>query len=108
MKGVKGITVVVGVRNLKELVMFKKLYKGNIFLIKIKSSFKIRAQRSIKRGRFGKLESVKYLRERDKSELSDLVGLRQLLKKADYTIDNSKLSRKQMEGKVVNLIKKII
>jgi dephospho-CoA kinase len=88
--------------------MFKKLYNGNIFLIKIKSSFKVRAQRSIRRGRFGKLESVKYLRERDKSELSELVGLKQLLKKADYVIDNSKLTKKQMEKRVVSLIKSII
>lgn len=107
MKDAKGIVVVVGVRNLKELAMFKKLYKGNIFLIKIISSFKVRAQRSIKRGRFGKLESIRYLKERDKSELSDLVGLNQLLKRADYTIDNSKLTKKQMEKKVVNLIKSV-
>jgi len=108
MKNYKGIVVIDGLRSLKELTMLKKLYKGRIFLIKIKSSFKVRAQREIQRGRFGKQESIKYLKERDKSELSELVGLRQLLKKADYTIDNSKLTKKQMERKVVNLIKSII
>jgi len=107
-KNYRGVVVIDGLRSPKELAIFKKIYKGNIFLIKIKSSFKVRAQRSIKRGRFGKLESVKYLKERDKSELSELVGLKQLLRKADYTIDNSKLTKKQMEEKVVNLIKKII
>jgi len=103
-KNCKGIVVIVGLRSPKELVMLKRLYNGNIFLIKIKSSFKVRAQRALKRKRFGKLETIKYLKERDKSELSELIGLRQLLKKADYTIDNSKLSKKQMEKKVVNLI----
>ena len=107
-KNEKGIVVIDGLRSLKELAMLKKLYKGNIFLIKIKSSFKVRAQREIERGRFGKLESVKYLKERDKSELSELVGLKMLLKKADYTIDNSKLTKKQMEKKVVALVKSII
>lgn len=107
-KNVKGIVVIDGLRSPKEVTMFKKLYNGNIFLIKIKSSFKVRAQRSIRRGRFGKLESVKYLRERDKSELSELVGLKQLLKKADYVIDNSKLTKKQMEKRVVSLVKSII
>ena len=107
-KNEKEIIVIDGLRSPKELAMLKKLYKGNIFLIKIKSSFRVRAKRSIKRGRFGKLESIKYLKERDKSELSELVGLKQLLKKADYTIDNSKLTKKQMEKRVVDLVKSII
>lgn len=108
MKNYKEVVVIDGLRSPKELAIFKRIFKGNIFLIKIKSSFKVRAQRSIKRRRFGKLESVKYLKERDKSELSDLVGLKQLLRNADYTIDNSKLTKKQMEKRVVNLIKSII
>jgi dephospho-CoA kinase len=108
MKNYKGIVVIDGLRSPKELAMFKKLYKGEIFLIQIRSSFKMRARREIERGRFGKNESVKYLKERDKSELSKLVGLKQLLKKADYTIDNSNLTKKQMENKVVSLVKPII
>ena len=106
-KNENGIVVIDGLRSPKELAMFKNLYKEKIILIKIVSSFKIRAQRKIERGRFGKQESIKYLRERDKSELGKLIGLKQLLKKADYTIDNSRLTKKQMEGKVVRLIKKI-
>jgi len=108
MKNYKGIIVIDGLRSPKELAMFKKLYKGKIFLIQIRSSFKMRTQREIERGRFGKDESVKYLKDRDKSELGKLVGLKQLLKKADYTIDNSSLSKKQMENKVVSLVKSII
>ena len=108
MKNYKCMVVIDGLRSPKELAMFKKLYKGKIFLIKIISSFKVRAQREIKRGRFGNKESIKYLKERDKSELSELVGLKYLLKRADYTIDNSNLSKKQMEKKVVSLIKSIL
>lgn len=108
MKNYKGIVVIDGLRSPKELAMFKRMYKGRVFLIKILSSFKVRAQREIKRGRFGKQESIKYIKERDKSELGKLVGLKQLLKKADYTIDNSNLSKRQMESKVVSLIKPLI
>ncbi|MFH1229608.1 MAG: AAA family ATPase [Candidatus Aenigmatarchaeota archaeon] len=108
MKSEKGVVVVDGLRSPKELAMLKRLYKDKIVIIQIKSSFKIRAKRSIKRGRFGKMESVKYFRERDKSEMSELLGLRQLLKRADYTIDNSKLTRRQMEKKVDELVKPIL
>jgi dephospho-CoA kinase len=104
----KGIVVIDGLRSPKEVALLKKLYKGKIVLIKIKSSFNVRARRSVKRARFGKLETEKYLRERDKSEMSGLVGLKQLLKSADYTIDNSKLTKKQMEKKVVELAESIV
>jgi len=104
MKNHEGIVVIDGLRSPKELAMLKKLYKSRIFIIQIKSSFKVRVKREMKRGRFGKQGSLKYLKERDKSELGKLVGLKQLLKKADYIIDNSKLSKRQMESKVVELI----
>lgn len=108
MKSYKGIVVIDGLRSPKELYMFKRLYKDKIFLIKIESSFKVRAQREIERGRFGKQESIKYIKERDKSELGELVGLRQLLKKADYTVNNSKLTKRQMEIKTVKLVRSLI
>jgi dephospho-CoA kinase len=108
MKNAKDMVVIDGLRSTKELAMFRKLYKGSIFIIKIISSFKVRAQREIGRGRFGKAESIIYLKNRDKSELSDMVGLKHLLKKADYTIDNSNLTLKQMERKVVSLVKEIM
>ena len=104
----KGIVVIDGLRSPKELAILKKLYKGKIVLLKIQSSFEARVQRMKKRARFGKLESVKYLKERDKSETSQLVGLKQLMKKADYTIDNSRLTRKQMEKRIVKLIESVL
>lgn len=104
----KGIVVIDGLRSPKELAMLKKLYRGKVVLIKIQSSFKARARRSKKRARFGKLDTEKYLKDRDKSELSGLVGLKQLLARADHTIDNSKLTRKQMENRTVKLVKSIL
>jgi len=108
MKNEKGMVVIDGLRSPKELTMFKKLYKDKIFLIETKCSFKVRAQREMKRGRFGKQGTLKYLKDRDKSETSDLVGLKSLLKKANYTIDNSKLTKKQTEKRIIDLINKII
>lgn len=104
----KGIVVVDGLRSPKEMSMFRRLYKGKIVLLKITSSFRVRAQRSLKRARFGRSESLKYMRERDKSELGELVGLKQLLKRADYAIDNSHLSKRQMEIRTVKLVKAIL
>jgi dephospho-CoA kinase len=106
-KNKKGLVVVVGLRSLGELYMLKRLYKGKVILLKTVSPFRIRAQREIERGRFGRLESIKYLRERDRSELKSLVGLRSLLKRADYTINNSNLTKKQTEKKVVGLVRSI-
>ena len=104
----KGVVVIDGLRSPKEVVMLRRLYRGRVFLIKIHSPFKVRARRYLKRGRFGKLESAKSLRERDRSETSDLVGLKQLLKRADYTVDNSQLTKKELEKKVVGLVKSIL
>lgn len=104
----KGVVVIDGLRSPKEVAMLRKLYKGKIALIKTQSSFKVRAQRMKKRARFGKLETEKYLKERDKSETSGLVGLKLLLKKADHTIDNSRLTKNQMEKRVVLLVESLL
>ena len=77
-------------------------------MIRTETNFRVRAKRLIKRGRFGSLECEKLLRERDISELGKLVGLKTLLKRADFSIDNSKLTRRQMEARVVKLVKNIL
>jgi dephospho-CoA kinase len=104
----EGIVVIDGLRSVKHLIVLRKLYKGKIALIKVQSSFGVRAKRSGERGRFGKLDTAQNLRKRDKSELGDLRGQKQLLERADYTIDNSNLSRKQLEKRVVVLVKSIL
>jgi dephospho-CoA kinase len=102
----KKVRVVVGFRCLKELGVLKRLFKGKIIVISIIASFKIRAQREQKRKRFGKSETLSYLRKRDMAEKK--IGLHHLLKKADYRINNTDLTKKQMEAKIVKLVNRII
>ena len=106
-RNLKGIIVVVGVRNLKEAYVLKRLYRGRFIILRIDSSFKARASRSIKRRRMGK-ETVNYVRNRDKSEMGDLRGQARLLKMADYSLNNSKNTKRQTEKKVVALMKLIL
>ena len=104
----KGIIVIDGIRSPKQLKVLRKFYKGKIVVVMVKSSFNARTRRSKKRARFGKKETEKYLKERDKSELSKLVGLKMMMKRADYTIDNSHLTKRQMESKAVKVVKRIL
>lgn len=104
-KSKKKVKVVVGFRCYKEIKLLKSHYKGNVVVIAVVSSFKIRAKREMKRRRFGKSETLRYLKKRDKDEKR--IGLQTLLKRADFIIDNSKLTKKQMETKLVKLVKRI-
>jgi dephospho-CoA kinase len=106
-RGVKGVVVVVGVRTLKENYMLKKWYRGKFVIVRLESSFKIRAERAKKRGRMGN-ETLRYARSRDRSEMGDLRGQKRLLDMADYAVDNSKNTKKQTERKVVALMKLIL
>ena len=101
-KSRKRTKVIVGFRCLKEIKLLKKLYKEKIIVIAIISSFKIRAHREIRRKRFGKSESLEYLSKRDTNEKR--IGLAALIKHADFKINNSKLSKKQMETRLVKLV----
>ncbi len=101
----KGIVVIDGLRTPKHLSVLRKLCKGRVIVVRIDSSFKARSKRTIKRARFGKRESAPLLRARDKSETENLRGLSQVMKRADYAIDNSDLSKRQMEGRVIALIR---
>jgi dephospho-CoA kinase len=104
-KSRKKVRVIVGFRCLKEIKLLRRHYKGKIVMISIVSSFRIRSIREMRRKRFGKSETLEYLKERDLSEKR--LGLDKLLKRADYTINNSKFSKKQLESRLVKLVKKI-
>ncbi len=99
------IRVIVGFRALREIGLLKKHYKGEIVIIAVVSSFKIRARREQRRKRFGKSESLAFLKHRDKDEKK--IGEANLIKHANYRINNSNLSKKQMEIKLVKLVRKI-
>jgi dephospho-CoA kinase len=108
MKNYKGIVVIDGLRTPKHLFVLRKLCKGRVIVLRIDSSFKSRSKRTIKRARFGEKESAALLRSRDKRETESLKGLNQVMKKADYAIDNSGLTKSQMEGRVVAMVRDVL
>jgi dephospho-CoA kinase len=105
-KSNKKLIVIEGLRSEKQLKYMEKIAKIRPVVISVVASFKVRVKRELKRGRFGKEESIKYLRFRDKLEKSH--GEDKLIKKADYTIDNSKLNMKQTDDKISEIMKKIL
>ncbi len=102
LKKASGMKVIVGFRCLKELWILKRVFKGKVLVIAVVSSFKVRSQREMERKRFGKSESLHYIRERDKEE--SRIGLERLIAAADIKINNSKLSRKQMGSRLVRMV----
>lgn len=105
-KSKKEIIVVETFRSDKNLKYLEEIAKTKPVVISVVSSFKVRVKRELERGRFGKNESIKYIRFRDKLEKSH--GILKLMKKADYTIDNSKLSIKQTQDKIGKLLNEIL
>jgi dephospho-CoA kinase len=104
-KSRKDLVVIEGFRSPDHLKYLKSYYKGKPAIIFINSSFKARAERELKRKRFGKSETLKYLKFRDRLEKSH--GIEELFKKADYTVNNSKFTKKQLEKALVKIVKKI-
>ena len=98
--------VIEGLRSEKQLKYMEEIAKTRPAIISVVASFKVRVKRELKRGRFGKEESIEYLRFRDKLEKSHGEG--KLIKKADYNIDNSKLNMKQTDDKISKIMKKIL
>jgi len=105
-KSNRKVRVIVGFRCLKEVEILRKHFKGKIVIIAIKAPFKIRAERERKRKRFGKSESLEYLKKRDKDEIR--IGEKSLIDHADYSISNSNITKTQTEASIVKLVKKII
>jgi len=104
-KSKKDLIVFEGFRAPEQLEHLKETCKGKPIIVFIKSSMNVRVQRELKRKRFKKHEDNDYLKFRDRLEKSH--GLMKLIKKADYTVDNTNLTKKQLEKEIVNLVKKI-
>jgi len=98
----KKFVVIDGFRSYKEYKLIKRLSKSKPVIISIKASFEERAKREKARKRFAGYETYKYLKDRDRSELK--FGLKTIIKKADYSIDNTKLSKIQTQKKLVALM----
>lgn len=105
-KSEKDLIVVEGFRATGNIKILEKIAKIKPTVIAITASFNVRVQRELKRGRFGEQESKKYLKLREKQEKRH--GVEYLIKSADYTIDNSKLNKKQTNNKISEIIKEIL
>jgi len=105
-KSKKKIAVIEGFRSSETLYHFKRASKTRLIVIFIKASFKVRVKREIKRKRFGKAETIDYLRSRERLEKDH--GILKLIKKADFVVDNSNLTKKQTEKRIVELMKRIL
>jgi dephospho-CoA kinase len=98
----KKMVVIEGFRSKMEVNYLEKLSEVKPIVIAIIAPLEIRIKREIKRGRFGKEESTEYIKSRDKLEISH--GIKKLIEKADYKIDNSKTDA---DKKILKLIRKV-
>ncbi len=105
-KSNKKLIVVEGLRSYVQLRYLERVAMARPFVIAILASFNVRLGRELKRKRFGKDESVSYLRLRERIEKSH--GIEMLIKKADYKIDNSKLSIRQTNVRICKIVKEIL
>jgi len=102
----KKIVVIEGLRNKRQLNYLRKFTRLKPVVISIEAPFKVREKRELKRERFGKVETFSYLKSREKVEKGH--GLWNLIKVADYRVNNSKLPQKQMKEKIVRLVKSLL
>lgn len=105
-KSRKKIIIIEGLRSHIQLKYLEKITKTKPIIISVIASFEVRAKRELKRGRFGEEGTMEYLKTREKLEKSH--GIMGLIKKSDYKINNTKLTKSQMESRIVSLIKKLI
>lgn len=97
------LIIIDGFRSPNETKYLEEISKIKPIIISITAPFKIRSKREIQRGRFGKEESISYLKKRDKLEKGH--GVLKLMRKANYKIDNSKTNANKQ---IIKLMKKLI
>lgn len=102
----KKIIVIDGFRVYENYTYLRKIAKREPFIIAVSSSTDVRVKRLLKRHRFGKDETRKYIKSRDKQEKRH--GVMRLVKRANYKINNDKLSRRQTNARISKIIKEII
>jgi dephospho-CoA kinase len=100
----KPVIVIEGLRSPSQLNYLKELSGLEPVLIAVNAPFRLRYAREIARGRFGKSESLSYLRKRDKLELEH--GQGKLIRKAKYSISN-KGTEQELEEKAVALVSQL-
>ena len=102
----KALIVLEGFRAAGNIEILEEISKTKPFVIAIIADFNVRVQRELKRGRFGKEESINYLKLREEQEKRR--GIMDLINNADHTIDNSKLNKEETNDEVSKLIKEIL
>jgi dephospho-CoA kinase len=105
-KSGKKLVVIDGLRSETQLSILRKIAKTRPFVISIVASQNVRVRRELSRGRFGKKESVKYVKFRDKLEKSH--GVARLMAKSDYKINNTHLSVRQSNYKIAKIMGEIL
>jgi dephospho-CoA kinase len=105
-KSRKSILVVDGLRCEKQFRYLQRTSKTRPVVISVEASQDVRVKRELSRGRFGRKESLAYVKFRDRLEKSH--GILGLMRMADYRIDNTRLSVRQSEARICEIIKEIL
>jgi dephospho-CoA kinase len=105
-KSKKNLMVIDGLRSEKQMGCLEKTAKIRPVIIAIVSPQDVRVRRELRRGRFGKSESVAYVKYRDRLEKGH--GIMGLMHMADYKINNSRLSVRQTKSRTYKIIKEIL
>lgn len=101
----KPIFIVEGFRNINEVEVLEDLLNHKVSVIAIKTNFKTRYKRELARKRFGKEETLEYVKNRDISE--KFHGIDRLIRKAKHKIDNNG-TQKQLEKKIDKMMKRLL
>lgn len=100
------IIVLEGFRSYDQLNSLEKLSKTRPIVISVEASLNVRVKRVLKRRRFGKAESVKYVKFRDRLEKSHGIG--PLMAHADYRLNNTRLSVRQSNYATDRIMRRIL
>jgi hypothetical protein len=73
-------------------------------IIAIKSEFKSRFERDLHKNRFSDLNKES-MEKRDEQQLE--IGIRNLMERADYTIDNTSLTKEQLKKEIKRILREI-
>ena len=105
-KSNKKIIVIEGLTTYENLKYLEKLVEIKPIIFSVTTTLNMRVKRESKRCRFHKKRNTEYVKSRDDFEKSR--GIDKLMKKADYTIDNSKLNKKQTNERANRIMKEIL
>ncbi|MDD5416836.1 MAG: nucleoside monophosphate kinase [Candidatus Aenigmarchaeota archaeon] len=101
----KELIIVEGFRNVNEVEILEDLLNHKVSIIAVKTDFKKRYVRELRRKRFAKGETKEYIKNRDISE--KFHGIARIISKAKHKIKNDG-TEKQLEKSTIKLIKRLL